>query len=56
MGITRHSLTKVDLCPRCRGRLTLLAVLTDVEEAGRFARRLGDPSELPPRTAARGPP
>jgi hypothetical protein len=43
-------------CPRCRGRLTLLAVITDVEEAGRFARKLGDPSELPPRTPARGPP
>ena len=39
-----------------RSRLTLLAVITDVDEARRFARKLGDPSELPPRTPARGPP
>ena len=43
-------------CPRCQGRLTLLALVTDLDEARRFARRLGDPSELPRRTAARGPP
>ena len=43
-------------CPRCQGRLTLLALVTDLDEARRFARKLGDPSELPPRTPARGPP
>jgi hypothetical protein len=43
-------------CPWCQGRLTLLALVTDLDEARRFARRLGDPSELPRRTPARGPP
>ncbi len=43
-------------CPRCRGRMKLLSLVTDVAEAGRFARKLGDPPALPPRAPARGPP
>ena len=43
-------------CPRCKGRLTLLALVTDLDEARRFAKGLGDPTDVPPRTPARGPP
>jgi hypothetical protein len=43
-------------CPRCRGRMKLLALVSDLAEAGRFAKGLGDPADLPPRTPARGPP
>jgi len=43
-------------CPRCKGRMKLLAVVTDTDEASRFAKSLGDPTSLPPRTPARGPP
>jgi hypothetical protein len=43
-------------CPRCQGRMKLLALVTDLAEARRFAKGLGDPADLPPRTPARGPP
>jgi hypothetical protein len=43
-------------CPRCQGRMTLLGLVTDLGEAKRFAKGLGDPPDLPPRTPARGPP
>jgi hypothetical protein len=43
-------------CPRCKGRVKLRALVTDLDEARRFARDLGDPTELPPRAPARGPP
>jgi len=43
-------------CPRCHGHMKLLALVTDLDEARRFARELGEPTELAPRTPARGPP
>ncbi len=43
-------------CPRCRGRMKLLSLVTDLAEAGRFAKGVGDATDLPPRTPARGPP
>ena len=43
-------------CPRCQGRMKLLALVVDLAEAGRFAKGLGEPTDLPPRTPARGPP
>jgi uncharacterized protein YbaR (Trm112 family) len=43
-------------CPRCEGRMRLLAVVTDAKSVARYLRGLGEPSEAPARTPARGPP
>jgi hypothetical protein len=43
-------------CPRCEGRMRLLAVVTDAKSLGRYLRALGEPTEGPTRTPARGPP
>jgi hypothetical protein len=38
----------VETCPRCGGRMRLLAVITDLASAARFLRHQGEPTE-PPR-------
>ena len=43
-------------CPRCQGRLRLVAMVTDPKSIARFLRALGEPTEAPARTSARGPP
>jgi hypothetical protein len=43
-------------CPRCRGRLRLLAMVTDPKSVARFLKRLGEPTCAPPRAPARAPP
>jgi hypothetical protein len=40
-------------CPRCDGRMRLLAMVTDPKSVARYLRALG---EAPTRTPARGPP
>ena len=43
-------------CPRCNSRLRLVALMTDAKEVWRYLRALGEPSEAPERSPARGPP
>lgn len=43
-------------CPRCNGRLRLVAMMTEPKEIRRYLRALGEPSEAPERSPARGPP
>jgi uncharacterized protein YbaR (Trm112 family) len=43
-------------CPRCSGRLRLVALMTEPKEIGRYLRALGEPTEAPERSPARGPP
>lgn len=43
-------------CRRCEGRMRLLAMVTDPKGGARYLRTLGEPTEPPARTPARGPP
>jgi hypothetical protein len=43
-------------CPRCSGRLRLVALMTVQKEICRYLRALGEPTEAPARTPARAPP
>jgi hypothetical protein len=43
-------------CPRCDGRLRLLAMVTEPEGVARYLRALGEPTEAPAREPASGPP
>lgn len=43
-------------CPRCEGRMRLLALITQPARIARALRALGEPTELPARSPARGPP
>jgi len=43
-------------CPGCGGRLRLVAMMTDAKEIARYLRALGEPTEVPGRAPARGPP
>lgn len=38
------------------GRMRLLAMVTEPKSVARYLRALGEPTEAPARTAARGPP
>ena len=46
----------VETCPRCGGRMRLLAVITDSASTARFLRHRGEPTEPPSRAPARAPP
>jgi hypothetical protein len=46
----------VETCPKCGGRMRLLALVTDPKNVARFLRHLGEPTEPPPRAPARDPP
>jgi hypothetical protein len=43
-------------CPRCQGRMRLLAMVTDAKSVTRYLRALGEPTEAPATAPARGPP
>ncbi len=43
-------------CPRCPGRLTLVALMRDPAVIGRILRHLGFPDAVPPMRPARAPP
>jgi hypothetical protein len=51
-----HALPGGLVCPRCKGRMRLLAVVTDPKSVARYLRGLGEPTEAPTRAPARGPP
>ncbi|MEO6602044.1 MAG: hypothetical protein ABIQ16_19345, partial [Polyangiaceae bacterium] len=46
----------VEKCPSCGGRMRLLALVTEPSSVARFLRHQGEPTEVPPRAAARAPP
>jgi hypothetical protein len=43
-------------CPRCSGRLRLGALMTETKEIRRYLHALGEPTDAPERSPARGPP
>lgn len=43
-------------CPRCPGRMTLVALIRDAAVVGRILRHLGLPDEVPVPSAGRAPP
>ena len=43
-------------CPRCLGRLRLVALMTEPKEIRRYLRALAEPTEAPARSPARGSP
>jgi hypothetical protein len=46
----------VETCPRCGGRMRLLAMVTEPKNVARFLRHLSEPTEPPRRAPARDPP
>ena len=42
-------------CPKCRGRLKLLALVVDDHSIARYLKNIGEPSHLPARAPPRGP-
>ena len=43
-------------CPRCSGRLRFVALMTEPMEIRRYLRALGERTDAPERSPARGPP
>ena len=43
-------------CTKCQGRMKLVAMVTDPKSVVRYLRSIGEPTELPQRAPARGPP
>jgi hypothetical protein len=43
-------------CPRCKGRMKLVAMVTEPKNIHRFLAALGEPTDVPPRSPSRGPP
>ena len=43
-------------CPRCKGRMKLVAMVTDPKSIARVLRHLKEPTDPPAREPARGPP
>jgi hypothetical protein len=43
-------------CPCCSGRMKLLALVTEPTSVARYLRGIGEPTDVPKRTPARGPP
>jgi len=46
----------VTRCPKCGGRLVLVALVNDLKSASRFAQSLGEPTEAPARSPPRPAP
>ena len=46
----------VEKCPKCAGRMKLVALVQDPKSIARFLRHLREPNEPPVRAPARAPP
>ena len=46
----------VEKCPKCEGRMKLVALVQDHKSVARLLRHLGEPNEPPARAPARAPP
>ena len=49
---------KIDVleCPTCKGRMKLVAMITEPRNVARFLSALGEPTDVPARSSNRGPP
>jgi hypothetical protein len=54
--LKRVFMTDALTCPKCQGRMKILAAITKPEAIRKILDHLGIPSEAPRRTAARPPP
>ena len=43
-------------CPKCSGRMKLVAMVTDPKSVRAYLRGIGEPYEVPGRSPSRGPP
>jgi hypothetical protein len=43
-------------CPKCHGRMRLLAMVEDPADVTRYLAAVGEATEVPPRSPGRGPP
>ena len=43
-------------CPKCHGRMKLIALVKDIKQISRFLTHLGEPTDAPRRAPSRGPP
>jgi hypothetical protein len=43
-------------CPKCHGRMKLLAMNTDGNSVARYLSKVGERTDLPGRSRSRGPP
>ena len=43
-------------CPKCRGRMKLVAMVTDPKSVRAYLRGVGEPCDVPERSPSRGPP
>jgi uncharacterized protein YbaR (Trm112 family) len=43
-------------CPKCHGRMRLLAMVEDPANVARYLATSGEATEVPPRSPGRGPP
>ena len=43
-------------CPKCNGRMKLVALVTDSQSVARYLKNLGEPTAVPHRSPGRGPP
>jgi Putative transposase len=42
-------------CPKCHGRMKLLAMITDAKTVERYLAKLGEPTQVPGRSPSRSP-
>jgi hypothetical protein len=43
-------------CPKCKGRMKLLALVIDDRSIARYLKKIGEPTDAPARAPPRGPP
>jgi hypothetical protein len=54
--LTRQLGIDVETCPRCGGKMKVIALVRDPQGIARYLRHLGLPTEEPSMAPARGPP
>ncbi len=54
--LARTFAVDVFACPRCQGRMKLLAMVTDPASIARYLAAVGEATEVPRRSPSRGPP
>ena len=43
-------------CPTCKGRMKLIALVTDSKSVARYLAKIGELTDVPDRSPSRGPP
>jgi hypothetical protein len=49
-------ITDVLQCPKCKGKMKLIAMVTDPKSVTRYLATIGELLEVPDRSPSRGPP